>query len=1675
MQYEIFESRIKKLADFIKLIIKHLVKVAIGAAAVFAVIIGLMVAKGIILSTDSCPEEISYGDRLYYNVKAFMSKVKYEYYVDGAWTEEMPIAPGSYKVRAAAKATIGYRYGDEEKFTILPLEIEVSVNEGQITYGEEPTASGSTVYGDYIVCDEFIYNEYRTTVKPDPSDIRIYDAEGKDVTKNYKVKAVERDIVYVSRPITIETVSDSKIYDGKQFINSEYTITSGSLAYEDKIIITLENGITDVGSMYNYFEFEINNSKGEDVTELYDVYFNPGMLTVEPRPITIETMSINRVYDGLPTYFDYFEEVGEYGVVKGHTIESWGWNEIFEHGTVTNSASFDIYDKDGNYCTYNYEITTVFGEIVTAKRPVTIKTPTESRDYSGFEWSNTALECDNLSENDYFSIINWTNIKYVGKVTNEIEFEIYNFYRGGSVKDNYEITYEEGTLEVVPLTVYVFSDSDDITYTGSEVSCTDFSISPYKSDELPWGHYAEIRNTTVLKDVCDYVDNVISVVILEYGEDVSENFNIVYDWGKVRVIPRDITIYTPDYYDYFSMEAHSCSEDVYVWNLVEGHTLEVYDSTSLIYPGRVKNEFYKYDILDENGKSVLRNYDPSFEYGYITVWNRPVTISSASAEKYYDRTPLTASGWYVPEDSYLPLIEGNYIVCNDTVYGSQTEVGSSYNWWYYNSSIEIYSADGERLTDYYQIGIAYGTLTVKPRPITVVTESGSAMFDDEYHSWTKIELSPDSVCDLLPGDEMYVAGYSSIRYVSQSGDNNSILVQVHDNNWYDVSYNYEIIYDYGYIEITPRPITVSTNSINEVYNDCDFYDYWIDVTDGYGLCGGHYLVVDYNNLPIFHDAIYGAKNEILFYIADYDEGGFDVTENYDITYDYGEVNISKRPITVESSSYEAEYDGLEHSGTLTYVRNEWGLCYGHSISITNVPVFKDVIYTENNIEFVILKNGVEDVTHNYEITYNYGIINITPRVVHIATASNWWYYDGEPHSDQGYYVLPSASSFIRTHAVKIPASTTITEVGQEHNNIIFEVFDETGNNVTYNYDIVIIEYGLLQIVGENDTPGPDIPLIPDDPKDEEELPDSPLEEDDSSLNEGGDLGLPPMTPGDAEPVTVYYIFSSTGGTIYLKLKSFGDYTGSGWLEADPYAVEIDDFKIAFLTSKALEAAGRAEGYMRITSVYHQYVLPYYTSKLGIENDTNDVRPLGDASSQYNLNYYSWNYTPGLTVPEEYAEYEKAYSEYVHSKYLTIDDQTLSFMQGIIEKQGFDINDPTLISDVAKYIQNSASYNLFYDRALDQSENIVTAFLETYKEGVCQHYAAAATMLYRAIGIPARYTIGYVGNVAAGDISEVKSDQGHAWVEVYINGLGWINVEVTGSGFNMGDGSGSDKEPEKETIVVEPLYQYKDYNGEPFYAEDLISEVDPVLAELLKAGYTYTVDVYGYLDYVGKTLSWIQSFELFDPDGNRVTDDYIIEYKDGTIEMGNGIIKIYLYEKWYEYSGNAVSYAIDDFVIISAPGNVEFVMNSINISRTNVGGISSNEINRNIGQYFDYSVYVDGGSDDYSAFYALVVVNFIGDEEYIPLNITPREITITTASETKVYDGDPLTNDGFYVSKGILVDGHKINLSVIGTVTAKGESSFNTIDKDSLIIYDAKGNDVTHNYEVVYNLGVLTVK
>jgi len=96
------------------------------------------------------------------------------------------------------------------------------------------------------------------------------------------------------------------------------------------------------------------------------------------------------------------------------------------------------------------------------------------------------------------------------------------------------------------------------------------------------------------------------------------------------------------------------------------------------------------------------------------------------------------------------------------------------------------------------------------------------------------------------------------------------------------------------------------------------------------------------------------------------------------------------------------------------------------------------------------------------------------------------------------------------------------------------------------------------------------------------------------------------------------------------------------------------------------------------------------------------------------------------------------------------------------------------------------------------------------------------------------------------------------------------------------------------------------------------------------------------------------------------------------------------------------------------------------------------------------------------------ITFVGD-----LIISPRSFAINTQTVQKPVDGTPLTNQVFTITGQGLADGHTLVVVFTGTQTEVG-SSVNFLDWSKLKVLDENQQDVTKNYLITYNYGMLIV-
>ncbi len=170
-----------------------------------------------------------------------------------------------------------------------------------------------------------------------------------------------------------------------------------------------------------------------------------------------------------------------------------------------------------------------------------------------------------------------------------------------------------------------------------------------------------------------------------------------------------------------------------------------------------------------------------------------------------------------------------------------------------------------------------------------------------------------------------------------------------------------------------------------------------------------------------------------------------------------------------------------------------------------------------------------------------------------------------------------------------------------------------------------------------------------------------------------------------------------------------------------------------------------------------------------------------------------------------------------SRYLQVPSDVREGLEDILQEAGIQRGDTDIFSKVAAFFQERYVYSLNPGRT-PNNRDYVLYFLEEQEKGFCAHFASAAVLMFRTLGIPARYCEGYVvdymdvvdGTMVSEENTEewaegystfdrtavmdvdITDANAHAWCEVWIDGFGWAAVDPTPA-------SGDDEEEEDESF------------------------------------------------------------------------------------------------------------------------------------------------------------------------------------------------------------------------------------------------------------------------------------
>ncbi|MGM9636594.1 MAG: transglutaminase domain-containing protein [Eubacteriales bacterium] len=218
-----------------------------------------------------------------------------------------------------------------------------------------------------------------------------------------------------------------------------------------------------------------------------------------------------------------------------------------------------------------------------------------------------------------------------------------------------------------------------------------------------------------------------------------------------------------------------------------------------------------------------------------------------------------------------------------------------------------------------------------------------------------------------------------------------------------------------------------------------------------------------------------------------------------------------------------------------------------------------------------------------------------------------------------------------------------------------------------------------------------------------------------------------------------------------------------------FTLEDDDIRLLYLST--LKEAGYAENVEAdpddVTASFSK--LPYYLRD-----------PLNSFLNSANRRQWVTNYINQIVE----------YRDYVKSFYLDYPTDSVGIAEVSAEiKEAYDQadNDYDRVMAVIDYMILNYTYSLTPEKPSGTYESDLDSFLLETKNGYCVQFATAATLLLRSLGMPARYVQGYIANSSVkttddeGNViytSNVLDSDAHAWVEVWIDGMGWRTFDVT---------------------------------------------------------------------------------------------------------------------------------------------------------------------------------------------------------------------------------------------------------------------------------------------------------
>ena len=803
--------------------------------------------------------------------------------------------------------------------------------------------------------------------------------------------------VYYTMPLTIKGKDASKTYDGDPLTQPDFTmegLVNGDTKENFTLSMTAASTITNAGSTPNEIDESTVKYNGGAIPSYYNVSYKPGTLTVTP---VTDKVTVT--------------------VTENSAEHTYDGNEHSVKGYASMTADNTLYDVTKS-----------------VKATETAAWTAKGTDAGEYPVGVAAGEFENTNKN-------FTNVTF---------------------------NIVDGVLKINPITaevvVTVTENGAIVTYDGTE-----HSVKGYKSMTADNKLYDVTKSVKATETAAwtakgtDAGEYPVGVAAGDF-ENTNKNFtNVAFKImdGVLKINPiteKTITITAKSASKIYDGTPLTDNDFTFTQGvLVEGDVLTAVvegSATNVGDPGVNKVTSYVVMRVDVD---VTGNYTFGNSIdGKLTINKRTVTLTSETASKEYDGTPLTKPDVTVTGDGFVAGEVTDVKATGSVTFVHEGKVTNT-----------ITFTTGEKFNaDNYTITKNEGKLSITQRTGEGKTITVTANSDEKVYDGAPLTNNGFTHAGALVEGDVLTAVVEGSQTDVGVGDNVVKSYKVMRGET-DVTTSYTFADSVkGALTVTLRDVTFTGESKSLPYTGG--MQSITGITQS-GLVEGHrYEGLTYKAEGQNVDSYDGAfSGDVVIK----DAQGNDVTKNYNVTKTPGKLTITNASFTVTFTGENAEkiYNGKEQSITGITVA---GLKTGHR--------YEGLTYEAKGTdkgEYVgaftgtvkILDENNVDVTENYAVTTTPGKLTITAVetevVVTIKGKTDTVEYDGQKHEVNGYEVVSISNTLYTEADFDFADGATAHAEGTDAGDYFMNLTKESFVNRNANFSAVtfVVEDGKLTI------------------------------------------------------------------------------------------------------------------------------------------------------------------------------------------------------------------------------------------------------------------------------------------------------------------------------------------------------------------------------------------------------------------------------------------------------------------------------------------------------------------------------------------------------------------------------------------------------------------------------------